>query len=139
MDQNQYLVKLVKPKKKVGRGIGSGKGKTCGRGTKGQKARKSGRVRPGFEGGQIPIYRRLPKQGFTSYIRTKFTLVNLENLENNKNIINGQVVDYSKEKKPVKILGTGSLSKVLIVQAKAFSESAKKKIEQLGGKIKIIN
>src|SRR3954469_19945433 len=106
MNTNNYLTTIVKKKKAVGRGIGSGRGKTCGRGTKGQKARKSGHVRPGFEGGQTPVYRAFPKRGggFRPS-QTSYQIVNLARLEKDEKVVNGQVIDFSQEKLPVKILG----------------------------------
>src|SRR5436189_764417 len=99
MNINNYLTSIVKKKKIVGRGIGSGRGKTAGRGTKGQKARKSGHVRPGFEGGQTPVYRAFPKRGGGFKPKKIFyQVVNLGKLEKDEKIINGQVVDFSQEK-----------------------------------------
>lgn len=137
----EYLIKLTKTKKRVGRGIGSGWGKTAGRGQKGQKARKSGRPRPGFEGGQTPINLRIPKRGFF-HPKKEFDLVNLTQLNKDKKKFDNQIIDYSQSKKPVKILGNGELTESLenwIVRATAFSKSAQKKIEQVGGKIEIAN
>lgn len=130
---------------RVGRGTGSGNGKTSGRGNKGQKARSGGGVRPGFEGGQMPLQRRIPKRGFTNIFATHYACVNVSDL--NEKFDNGAVVDAQTLKaaglikKPldgVKILGNGELSKKLTVNAKAFSESAKQKIEQAGGKAEVI-
>ncbi|CAG8476810.1 885_t:CDS:2, partial [Ambispora leptoticha] len=124
-------------KKIVGRGEGSGKGKTCGRGQKGQKARKSGHTRPGFEGGQTPVYRRFPKRGF----KTKsfsYQVVNLEKLENDAKVVNGQTVDFTQSKFPVKILGKGDLTKSLTVKASFFSQAAQEKIVKSGGKFHIV-
>jgi large subunit ribosomal protein L15 len=137
MDMKNYLIKLTK-KKKRRLGVAAG-GKTCGRGTKGQKARKSGHVRPGFEGGQTPIYRRLPKVGPASNFKSEFCLINLEKLEKDQKILSGQSLDFSQAKKPVKVLGMGKLTKKLIIKAAAFSKSAKKEIEQAGGQIKVIS
>lgn len=130
----KYIVSLVEGKKRKGRGIGSGKGKTCGRGTKGQLSRKSGHVRQGFEGGQTPIYRRLPKVGFF-HEKLEFNLVNLEDFQNSEAITDGQVIDFSFEKKNTKVLGTGDLTKKITVKAHKFSSSAKAKIEALGGTV----
>ena len=132
MNLQEYLIKLTKAKKNW-RGS-----KTHGRGTKGQKARKSGRVRPGFEGGQTPIYRRVPKQGTFFHLKKEFVIVNLSQLEKNPKILPNQVLDFSQEKKPVKILGTGELTKNLTIQAAAFSQTAQKKIIQAGGQVKIV-
>ena len=132
-------------KKRVGRGTGSGLGKTSGRGHKGQNARSGGGVRPGFEGGQIPLYRRIPKRGFNTALNAKvYTEVSLEKL--NKFEAN-TVVDpvlllesgiISKvEKDGVKILGNGDIKVALTVVASAFTKSAKEKIEAVGGKVEV--
>jgi large subunit ribosomal protein L15 len=131
---DKYIIPLVKGKKRKGRGIGSGRGKTCGRGTKGQLARKSGGVRLGFEGGQTPIYRRLPKIGFF-HEGYEYNLVNLKDLEENEKILSGETIDFSLDKKKTKILGDGELTKVLTIKANKFSSSARTKIESVGGKI----
>lgn len=131
---DKYIIPLTKGKKRKGRGIGSGRGKTCGRGTKGQNARKSGGVRLGFEGGQTPIYRRLPKVGFF-HEGYDYNLVNLKDLEENESILSGQLVDFSLDKKKTKILGTGDLTKQLTVKSHSFSNSAIVKIENAGGKV----
>lgn len=127
--------------KRVGRGIGSGLGKTAGKGHKGQNARSGGGVRPGFEGGQTPIYRRIPKRGFSNAAFKKiYSVVNVEQL----NIFeDGNVVDEIAllssgilakiEKDGVKILGYGNLTKKLTVKAQKFTKSAKDKISALGG------
>lgn len=129
---------------RVGRGIGSGVGKTCGRGHKGQKARSGGGVRPGFEGGQMPIYRRLPKRGFKNIWAKKFATVNVESLNR---FDDGAVVDgaalidagiIKNVLDGVKILGNGDLSKKLSVKANAFTNSAKLKIESAGGSAEVI-
>jgi len=134
----------VKAPLRKGRGPGSGLGKTAGRGHKGQKARSGGGVRPGFEGGQMPLARRLPKRGFTNIFAKEYALVNLKDLEIFEE---GTVVtpDLLKEaglvKKlydGVKVLGDGELTKKLNVQAHKFSKSAKEKIEALGGKAEVI-
>ena len=123
-----------------GRGIGSGKGKTAGKGHKGQNARSGGGVRPGFEGGQIPLYRKLPKRGFHNKFAKVYAIVNVEAL----NVFeNGDVVDLAalldrrivrKENDGLKVLGNGELTKKLTVKAAIFSASAKEKIEAAGGK-----
>ena len=129
---------------RVGRGIGSGVGKTCGRGHKGQKARSGGGVRPGFEGGQMPIYRRLPKRGFKNIWAKKFATVNVQSLNR---FDDGAVVDgaalieagiIKNVLDGVKILGNGDLSKKLVVKANAFTNSAKHKIESAGGSAEVI-
>ncbi|GGK21148.1 50S ribosomal protein L15 [Caldalkalibacillus thermarum] len=133
-----------KARKRVGRGIGSGMGKTAGRGTKGQKARAGGGVRPGFEGGQMPLYRRLPKRGFNNPTRKEYAIVNLETLNRFEE---GTTVtpELLKEigivknlKDGLKILGDGELKVKLTVKANKFSQSAIEKIEAAGGKTEVI-
>ena len=132
-----------KRKKRTGRGSGSGHGKTSGRGTKGTGARSGAGLRPGFEGGQMPLIRRIPKRGFTNIFKKKYQIVNLSTLKHFKK---DSTVDVSLLKKsgiikslkvPVKILGEGGLDKPLIVKAHAFSDGAKKKIKDAGGKVEI--
>ena len=137
MNTNNYLISTVKKKKIVGRGIGSGRGKTCGRGTKGQKARKSGHTRPGFEGGQTPVYRRFPKRGFKTK-NLPYQVVNLEKLERDEKIVTEQIVDFSQGKLPIKILGKGELTKMLTIKASFFSQNAREKIAKAGGKFQIV-
>ena len=124
--------------KRVGQGIGSGMGKTSTRGQKGAGARSGGAIRPGFEGGQNPLYRRVPKRGFKSINRKEYAVVNLADLEACFN--DGETVDLALYiKKPldgVKVLGEGELTKKLIVIADKFSASAKEKIEKVGGEAK---
>ncbi len=126
-----------------GRGHGSGNGKTAGKGHKGQKAR-SGAPRPGFEGGQMPLYRRLPKRGFKNRNSKEIVAVNisvLENFDNDAVVSVDTLIERGIVKNPrdgVKILGIGELTKKLTVQANAFSASAKEKIEALGGKAEVI-
>ncbi|CAJ0869080.1 11257_t:CDS:10 [Entrophospora sp. SA101] len=127
---DKLTVSVGKKKKIVGRGIGSGRGKTCGRGQKGQHARKSGHVRPGFEGGQTPVFRRFPKRGFKTP-QLSYQVVNLARLEKDEKIINGQTIDFSHDKHPTKILGEGKLTKQLTVKAAAFSHTAQAKITQV--------
>ena len=131
-------------KKRLGRGIGSGLGKTAGKGSKGQNARSGGGVRPGFEGGQLPLFQRLPKRGFHNHTRVEYTCVNVEQLNSFED---GAVVDVQaiislglvKEVEyGVKILGNGELTKKLTVKANKFSESAKNKIEAAGGTVEVI-
>ncbi len=131
-------------RKRVGRGIGSGQGKTAGRGQKGQKARSGGGVRRGFEGGQMPLFQRLPKRGFTNKFRTEYTIVNVETLNRFEP---GTVVtpDLLKEQgivkslnKGIKILGKGDIEKGLTVQAHSFSAQATEKIEKAGGQTEVI-
>ncbi len=132
--------------KRLGRGIGSGLGKTSGKGHKGQKARSGGGVRPGFEGGQMPLVRRIPKRGFNNRFRKVYSIVNLSALEDK--FENGEVVDaealivsgiLSKiEDAGVKILGNGELTKSLTVKANKFSASAKEAIEKAGGSVEVL-
>jgi len=128
---------------RVGRGIGSGLGKTSGRGHKGQKARSGGGVRRGFEGGQTPLYRRLPKRGFTNIFRKNYTEVTLTML--NKSEATDVSVEtllaegiISKENDGIVVLATGNLEKKLNVKAKRFTKAAAEKIEALGGKVEVI-
>lgn len=135
----------VKSRKRLGRGQGSGTGKTSGKGEKGQNARSGGGVRPGFEGGQLPLFRRLSKRGFNNYnFRTVYSVVNVEDLNRFED---GTVVDtallkevglINKELDGVKVLGTGELTKKLTVRADAFTRTAKEKIENIGGKTEVI-
>lgn len=135
----------VQTRKRVGRGPGSGLGKTSGKGHKGQNARSGGGVRPGFEGGQLPLFRRLPKRGFNNYeFRTEYAIVNVGDLNDFKD---GSVIELSnlkesglvkKEKDGIKILGNGELTKKLTVKANKFSSTARIKIENAGGKIEVI-
>ena len=127
--------------KRLGRGIGSGKGKTSGKGHKGQWARSGGGVRPGFEGGQTPIHRRVPKRGFNNTFRKEYVIVNLSALAS---LEAGTVVDYDfvmanglakqvKDNAGLKVLGSGELTNALTVKAAKFSASAKEAIEKAGG------
>ena len=131
-------------KKIVGRGIGSGVGKTSGRGNKGQKARSGGGVRPGFEGGQMPLYRRLPKRGFTNIFAKKYVAVNVEVLDkfNDGDEVTAESLlekgIISKTLDGVKLLGRGEVTKKLTVKVAKISESAKEKIEKAGGKAEVI-
>ena len=136
----------VKERFRKGRGAGSGNGKTAGKGHKGQNARSGGGVRPGFEGGQLPLYHKLPKRGFKNYLFGKqYTVVNVESL--NK-FNDGEVVDAAAllakgiisdvAKNGVKVLGEGELTKNLTVKAAVFSGSAKEKIEAVGGKTEVV-
>ena len=132
-------------KRRKGRGIGSGLGKTAGRGHKGQQSRSGGGVRPGFEGGQTVLYRRLPKRGFNNArFRRRFAIVNISQLE--AAFEDGAVVDaaairaarlINAKRGPVKVLGSGELKTKLDVKAQAFSDSAKAKIEAAGGTTEI--
>lgn len=135
----------VRERKRVGRGIGSGLGKTGGRGHKGQKSRGSGKVHLWLEGGQTPLHRRLPKVGFKSFTHKNYAVVNIRSLEE-KFEANEEVTPESLIRKGlvknikdgIKILGSGELTKPLIVRAHAFSETAKKAIEMVGGKTEVI-
>lgn len=130
--------------KRLGRGIGSGLGKTSGKGHKGQKARSGGGVRPGFEGGQMPLQRRLPKRGFRQPDREVFTLLNLERLQDVPagTVVNPEYLLHEGILRRiggrVKVLGRGEITVALTVQAHAFSQSAKEKIEALGGKAEVL-
>ena len=134
----------TKEAKRIGRGHGSGNGKTAGKGHKGQKARSGSGMRAGFEGGQMPLQRRVPKSGFNNIFATKFAIVNVADLdvfEANAVIDTQALQDKGLVKKlydGVKILGNGDISKSLTVKASAFSESAKQKIEAAGGKAEVI-
>ncbi|MCR5665914.1 MAG: 50S ribosomal protein L15 [Eubacterium sp.] len=127
-----------------GRGHGSGNGKTAGKGHKGQKARSGGGTKPGFEGGQMPLYRRIPKRGFTCRNSKDIVAINMSALEvfdNDAVVSVDTLIEKGIVKNPrdgVKILGNGTLTKKLTVQANAFSASAKEKIEALGGKAEVI-
>ena len=129
--------------KRLGRGVGSGLGKTSGKGHKGAKARSGGGKRPGFEGGQMPLYRRVPKKGFTNIFRTEYATVNvgqLEIFENGTVVTAAMLKEAGLVKKMlagVKILGNGDLTKKLTVEAAKFTGSAKEKIEALGGKAEV--
>jgi large subunit ribosomal protein L15 len=132
------------PRKRVGRGTGSGLGKTAGRGHKGRKSRSGGNSPPGYEGGQMPLQRRLPKRGFTNPFRKEFEVVNLESLSR---FAAGTVVDPAalaaaglarKSSKRVKILGKGTIEHALTVKAHGFSESAKAAIEAKGGSVEVL-
>ena len=124
-----------------GRGAGSGNGKTAGKGHKGQNARSGGGVRPGFEGGQLPIYRKTPKRGFNNIFATNYALVNVEDLNRfvDDTVVDMEVLLAAKiVRKPMdglKVLGNGTLTKKLTVKAAVFSATAKEKIEAAGGKV----
>ena len=134
----------VTPAYRKGRGPGSGNGKTAGKGHKGQNARSGGGVRPGFEGGQLPLYRKLPKRGFYNRFAKEYSVVNVEALNKFED---GAVIDLavlaeagvvSQPKSALKILGKGELAKKITVKAAIFSASAKEKIEAAGGKIEVV-
>lgn len=134
----------TKKPKRIGRGPGSGHGKTSTRGHKGLKARSGGKVPPWFEGGQMPLQRRIPKRGFTPLFKKEYQIVNLSSLEKcgKVEIINPVVLKscglIKKENLPVKILGEGKIDYSAIIQAQAFSKSAREKIEAAGGKVELI-
>jgi len=134
----------TKSKKRLGRGTATGQGKTAGKGQKGQKSRSGGGVRVGFEGGQMPLYRRLPKIGFTNVFRKEYAVVNLSDLErfDNGTIVSPEVLKEAGLVKAmlagVKILGNGDLTKNLTVQAHKFSKTAAEKIAAAGGKVEVI-
>lgn len=134
----------TKKSKRIGRGHGSGQGKTAGKGHKGQKARAGKGMRPGFEGGQMPLQRRIPKRGFNNIFAKKIAIVNLSSLNKFED---GAVVDAQaiinagitkKEYDGIKILGNGELTKKLTVRVSAYSNSAKQKIEAVGGKAEVV-
>lgn len=135
-----------KAKKRLGRGTSSGHGKTSGRGHDGQNARSGGGVRPGFEGGQMPLFRRLPKRGFTNIFAKQFAIINIEDLNvfaedtvvTPELLISEGLIKKGRVKDGVKVLGNGDLTKKLTVQAQQFSKSAAEKIEAAGGKVEVI-
>lgn len=131
-----------KRRKRLGRGAGSGKGTTAGRGTKGQKARSGGQIPPRFEGGQMPLHRRIPKRGFTPLKRTVYQVINLRDLDD----LEGDEVSretlsaaglVGSVKKPVKLLGDGDVERAFTVSVDAISGSARKKVEAAGGSVVI--
>mgnify|MGYP006293245703 FL=1 len=132
-----------KNRKRKGRGVGSGLGKTAGKGTKGHNARSGGGVRPGFEGGQMPLHRRLPKRGFNNIFKTPVEVINVRDLNRFES---GAVVDQkmlaeaglvSRRAKQVKVLGQGDLTVALTLQVGSASKSAKEKIEAAGGQVEV--
>ncbi|QKY70960.1 50S ribosomal protein L15 [Lentibacillus sp. CBA3610] len=133
-----------KKRNRVGRGMSSGSGKTSGRGHKGQKAREGGNTRPGFEGGQMPLFQRLPKRGFTNVHRKEFAIVNLDALnrfEEGTEITPELLLDegvVSKPKSGIKVLGRGNVEKKFTVKAHKFSASAKEAIEAAGGQTEVV-
>ncbi|MBI3783057.1 MAG: 50S ribosomal protein L15 [Deltaproteobacteria bacterium] len=135
----------TKNRKRVGRGPGSGHGKTAGRGHKGRRSRSGGNTPPGYEGGQMPLQRRLPKRGFHNPFRVVFSVVNLGRLE--ELFESGATVDFEamrsrglvkSSKNPVKILAQGTLNKKLVVKAHKFSEAAKQRLEAAGGTAEVV-
>jgi large subunit ribosomal protein L15 len=130
-------------RKRVGRGMGSGMGKTSTRGHKGQRSRSGSHMMRGFEGGQMPLHRRLPKRGFTNIFRTEYTVVNLDRIAELK-VAEIGLDDYKKlglasnKKALIKILGSGELKKAITIHAHKFSKSAVEKIEKAGGKAVVV-
>ncbi len=134
----------VKKRKRIGRGESSGQGKTAGRGAKGQNSRSGGGVRPGFEGGQMPLQRRLPKRGFTNIFKKEFSILNVGRLGevfkagdtvNKENLLEKGLI--KKTRLPVKVLGHGNIEVSLTILADSFSKSARSKIEAAGGKAEV--
>ena len=145
MKLNELVNVNAKARKRVGRGPGSGTGKTSGKGHKGQNARSGGGVRPGFEGGQLPLFRRLSKRGFNNYnFRTVYATVNvgdLERFEEGTTVTKELLIEVGLVKKEldgIKVLGNGELTKKLTVKADKFSSTAKAKIENVGGTTEVI-
>ena len=133
-----------KSRKRLGRGVGSGTGKTAGRGTKGFNSRSGGGVRPGYEGGQMPLHRRLPKRGFTNIFKKKIATINIRDLERFES---GSTIDESSlireglvkgRRDGIKLLGYGDISKPLTVKVHAISKEAKGKIEAAGGNVQLV-
>ena len=141
-------IKFIKPKMRVGRGIGSGKGKTCGRGVKGQKSRSGVSIKA-FEGGQMPLYRRLPKRGFNPISRVNIAIMNLEKIQSfidEKTIKSSDTINMellkklkliNKNSQKLKILGTGEIKYKINIEANLASKSAVKKLEKIGGSIQL--
>ena len=134
----------TKAPKRLGRGIGSGTGKTAGKGHKGQNARSGGGVRPGFEGGQMPLIRQLPKRGFTNNWRKEYTTINVSDLEQfeagttgTAQMLKNKGVISKIEAYGLKVLGNGNLTKALTVKAQKFTQSAADKISKAGGSIEV--
>ncbi len=135
----------IKKRKRVGRGVATGNGKTSGKGHKGQNARSGGGVRPGFEGGQLPLFRRLPKRGFTNApFKTEYATINLSDLEKFEDgaVVTPELLKemgiVKKQLAGIKVLGNGELTKKVTVKASKFSKTAVEKIEKLGGKAEVI-
>lgn len=144
LNELKYTEGARRDRKRIGRGHGSGNGKTAGKGNKGQNARSGGGVALGFEGGQTPLYRRLPKRGFTNFTRKEYAIVNVEALnkfEDGTTVTPEMLIATKlarKELDGIKILGAGELTKKLTVQANKFSKSAQEAIEKAGGKVEVI-
>ena len=135
----------TKERKRLGRGVGSGTGKTSGKGHKGQNARSGGGVRPGFEGGQLPLFRRLPKRGFSNAnFKVRYAVINLSDLNRFEDgaVVTPEILKemglVKKGLDGIKVLGRGTLEKKLTVKAHKFSDVAKEQIEKLGGKAEVI-
>jgi len=143
LDQLKPAKGAVRNRKRVGRGPGSGSGKTSGRGHNGQWSRSGGGVKAGFEGGQMPLQRRLPKRGFTNIFRTEYSVVNLRDLDRVQDV---DVIDpdlmvklrIARKGMPVKILAEGDLARAVTIKAHKVSAAAAAKIEKAGGKIELI-
>ncbi|MBR6948608.1 MAG: 50S ribosomal protein L15 [Bacilli bacterium] len=145
LNELQRNIGATHAKKRVGRGSGSGLGKTSGRGQKGQKARSGGSINPVFEGGQLPLYRRIPKRGFSNHMfKTRYAVINLDAFnvfENNTVVTPALLKDAGIIKNQldgVKVLGNGKLEKKLTIQANKFSTSALEKIKEAGSKAEVI-
>ena len=144
LHEMKYVEGARRQRNRVGRGHASGNGKTAGKGNKGQNARSGGGVRLGFEGGQTPLARRLPKRGFTNFSRKEYAIVNVESLnrfENDTEVTPEVLIEsglVKKELDGIKILGQGALEKKLSVKANKFSKSAVAAIEQAGGRTEVI-
>ena len=144
LNEMTYTEGARRESKRIGRGHGSGNGKTAGKGHKGQNARSGGGVRLGFEGGQTPLSRRLPKRGFTNFNRKEYAIVNVESLNvfEDGTVVTPELLKETglvkKELDGIKVLGNGELTKKLTVQANKFSASATTVIEQAGGKAEVI-
>lgn len=133
-----------KPRRRVGRGVASGQGKTAGRGSKGFNSRSGGGVRPGYEGGQMPIHRRLPKRGFTNIFKKKYAVINIRDLkkfESGADVDEGALVAAGLVKGPrdgIKLLGVGEISHPLTIKVNSVSKSAMEKIAAAGGRVEVI-
>lgn len=126
-----------KPKKRLGRGPGSGLGKTAGRGEKGQRSRSGSSLRVGFEGGQMPLIRRVPKRGFTNIFRVEYTVVNLHQLAGLEGEVTPELLREKRlvrSRKPIKVLGEGDAPRGLLIKAHKFSRTAREKVEAAGGR-----
>lgn len=141
----RYNEGSVKDSKRLGRGTSSGTGKTSGKGQKGQNSRSGGGVRPGFEGGQNPLFRRVPKRGFNNYeFQTKYAVINVSDLNDFEDgaVVTPEILKemgiVKKQLDGIKVLGNGTLDKKLTVKATMFSKTAKEKIEKTGGKAEVI-